>query len=552
MKIVRITFALLLLPTLSMLCAQTPALGKEQAPPGATVPLVVDVHPSPYRSSIYYRTNIGNQRFDMRDATLLDMISVAYNRQDQAILGGPTWIDFDRFDVVAKISTLQAPSFSADPTNSLVAQNPYDQIRPVLKRVLEERFHLVSKVDDRLLPGYVMTVAKDGVKMAEAKDPAATNSCQSEQDKATPGQFVVTCTSFTAEQIVSSFGGIYPHPIVDHTGLKKSYDFTFKINFGQVRTQEEYIRIFTEAFSKQLGLAIAPGDVSQPVIVVEKIDHTPTPNLPDIAKLIPPLPDLEFEVASIKPTADGEQQGMVRPAGSQITFTGLSLQDLLVRAWELPTGAMLGNAVDLLPKQRYTITVKLPPDIDARAVYMDPDQINDMLKKLLMDRFGIKVHWDQQTLDGWVLLAAGPKLKTADPNARTFCKYGPPEGEKNMEGADSQFDNQSHCQNVTMGQFADMLQNLAKSEIKNHVQDKTGLTGSYDLTFYYTSARKLRAANAAATAAAKESGATSSDPVGGMGIQDAFRKELGLRLEKQPLSQPILVLDHFEKTPTEN
>jgi uncharacterized protein (TIGR03435 family) len=179
MKIVRITFALLLLPTLSMLCAQTPALGKEQAPPGATVPLVVDVHPSPYRSSIYYRTNIGNQRFDMRDATLLDMISVAYNRQDQAILGGPTWIDFDRFDVVAKISTLKAPSFSADPTNSLVAQNPYDQIRPVLKRVLEERFHLVSKVDDRLLPGYVMTVAKDGVKMAEAKDPAATNSCPS-------------------------------------------------------------------------------------------------------------------------------------------------------------------------------------------------------------------------------------------------------------------------------------------------------------------------------------------------------------------------------------
>jgi uncharacterized protein (TIGR03435 family) len=344
--------------------------------------------------------------------------------------------------------------------------------------------------------------------------------------------------------------------MVDHTGLKKSYDFTFKINFSQIKTQEEYVRMFTDAFSKQLGLTIVPGDVSQPVIVVEKVDHIPTPNLPDIAKLIPPLPDLEFEVASIRPTAAGEQQGMIRPAGSQITFTGLNLQDLIVRAWDLPTGAMLGSAVDLLPKQRYTITVKLPLDIDARAVYMDPDQINDMLKKLLMDRFGIKVHWDQQTLDGWVLLAASPKLKPADPNSRTFCKYGPPEGEKNMEGSDSQFDNQSHCQNVTMGQFADMLQNLAKSDIKNHVQDKTGLTGSYDLTFYYSSARKLRAANAAATAAAKASGtdaaAASTDPVGGMGIQDAFRKELGLRLEKQPLVQPVLVLDHFEKTPTEN
>ena len=124
MKILRFALASLLVPITSMLFAQTAVPGKDQAVAAPTGPLIVDVHPAPYRSSIYYRTNIGNQRFDMRDATLLDMIAVGFNRQDQAIVGGPTWIDFDRFDVVAKIPTLKAPSFSSDPTSSLTAQNP--------------------------------------------------------------------------------------------------------------------------------------------------------------------------------------------------------------------------------------------------------------------------------------------------------------------------------------------------------------------------------------------------------------------------------------------
>jgi uncharacterized protein (TIGR03435 family) len=35
-------------------------------------------------------------------------------------------------------------------------------------------------------------------------------------------------------------------------------------------------------------------------------------------------------------------------------------------------------------------------------------------------------------------------------------------------------------------------------------------------------------------------------------LEDAIRKQLGLRLEKQPLTLPALVLDHIEQTPTEN
>jgi uncharacterized protein (TIGR03435 family) len=324
------------------------------------------------------------------------------------------------------------------------------------------------------------------------------------------------------------------------------------MKFGEMRTRDDYVRAYTDAFRDQLGLVVAAGDVLQPALVVDKVDRTPTPNAPDIAKLIPALPDLEFEVASIRPSADGEPQGMIRPAGSQITFTGLLLQELIMRAWDLPTAASLGDALPSMPKQRYTVLVKLPPDIDARAVWQDQDQVNDMLRKLLVDRFQIKYHWADQLRTGYVLLPGSPKMKKADPSSRSFCKFGPPAGEKDMEGGNSLFDREFHCQNVTMDQFADLLQSVAGVEIKTRVPNKSGLESAYDVTVYYTTGHKLRVDAAAAEAAAKQAENPTAEPIGGVSIGDAFRKELGLRLEQQQLMLPTLVLDHFEKTPTEN
>ena len=554
MKIFRLAFVLLLVSCASMLSAQMPAPAKELAPPVSAEPVdpvIVDVHPSPYRSAINYHMNIGHQRYDMRDATILDMIEFAYDREGDAVLGGPTWIDFDRFDVVAKVDSLVPPPAVAGPPDpAKPPTNPYDKIRPVLKQVLTDRFHLTYHTEDRPLPGYVVTVAKDGAKLTEAKNPTEPSTCKVAEEKPTQGQATLICTSETVTQLLATFRGVFPHPAVDHTGLSKSYDFTLKLVFGQIQTREDFVKLYIDAFAR-LGLVVTPEKVPQPAIVIDHVDR-PSANPPEIAKLIPPPPELEFEVATIKPAAEDEPRGMVRPLGSQITFSSMSLQDLLVRAWDLPTGAMLGNTPPWFGQGRFTVTVKLPPEINAQNVFQDQDQINRMLQKLMIDRFQIKYHWGEQTQDGWVLLPSTPKMKKADPNSRSSCSHGPLEGEKDMHTPDSPYDNQSHCVNVTMGQFADVLQNLAKSEIKNHVQDKTGITGSYDFTFYYSSTRKLRTNATAAAPATSDAGGTTSDPAGGMGISDAFRKELGLRLEKQPGVYPALILDHIEQKPTEN
>ena len=94
-----------------MVFAQTPVPAKGTAVPEAARSYLVDVHPSPYRVGIYYRTNISDQRF-------------AYKREDSAILGGPTWIDFYRFDVAAKIPSLKLPNPSVGLRTRKVSRIP--------------------------------------------------------------------------------------------------------------------------------------------------------------------------------------------------------------------------------------------------------------------------------------------------------------------------------------------------------------------------------------------------------------------------------------------
>jgi uncharacterized protein (TIGR03435 family) len=143
-------------------------------------------------------------------------------------------------------------------------------------------------------------------------------------------------------------------------------------------------------------------------------------------------------------------------------------------------------------------------------------------------------------------------MKKADPNSRSSCDLGPAAGEKDLISTpDSPYDHEFHCRNVTMDQFADLVQSLARSEVRNRVPNKTGLAGSYDFTLVYTSTPKLQTETDAAAAAAKEAGEVAT-PVLGVSIEDAFRKQLGLRLEKQPTTGAALVLDHIEQTPTPN
>ena len=567
MTILRISAVLLLASSASVLLPQRPApqrnpapLATSPAPPAPSGPLVADVHASPYRPSINYTVTAGHGRVDIRNATLVNLIDYAHGiedddgREDVSIVGGPSWLDFDRFDVAALIPSLQpAIPETGQPNYGMYAPLTNGTVRPVVERVLEERFHLKYHNAAWPLPGYVVTVAKDGPKLAEAKDPTAPGGCQAAPEKDNPGRVTTTCTSETIAQFLKLIGGTFRHPLLDRTELTKPYDFTLRFTSEQLSTRQDTINAYIQEMNKQLGILMTLGDVPQPALVVDHVDRTPTANPPETAKLVPSTPELESEVASIRVADPKEPQAQMHSSGSQITFSNYSLEQLVVEAWQLPSSAMLGDVPPWLDHVRYTILAKLPPGVDGRTLVLHQEPLDSMLRKLLADRFHVQSHWGEQKADGYVLLAGTPRMKKADPTSRTYCKYGPAEGEKDVRRVDSPFNGMFHCQNVTMAQFADLLSAVGgRADIKNRVVDKTGLKDSYDFSLSYTTGGRLLLQEAAAQKAAAQDGEATAGPVEGLGIEDAVRKELGVRLEKQPLPLPFLILDHVDKTPTDN
>jgi uncharacterized protein (TIGR03435 family) len=101
-----------------------------------------------------------------------------------------------------------------------------------------------------------------------------------------------------------------------------------------------------------------------------------------------------------------------------------------------------------------------------------------------------------------------------------------------------------------MAQFVDKLPAQAPAYINHAVVDLTGLTGAYDFAFAWTV--KGRLATGQSGADASGTAPVASDPTGDVTVFEAIEKDLGLKLELAKHPMPVVVVDHVERTPTEN
>ena len=83
-------------------------------------------------------------QFTVRNNTLRNVIRNAYQVQDFQIVGGPSWLDNDRFDVTAKAANPNAP---------------LDEMRSMVQALLADRFRLVVHRETRDVPIYALVVA---------------------------------------------------------------------------------------------------------------------------------------------------------------------------------------------------------------------------------------------------------------------------------------------------------------------------------------------------------------------------------------------------------
>jgi uncharacterized protein (TIGR03435 family) len=146
--------------------------------------------------------------------------------------GGPAWIRSDDgiYDIDARAEKGAIP-------DSLPSNVRADSMRPMLQKLLTDRFHLVVHHETKEMPIYAVTIAKGGLKLAKAdieeKDcPASANL------NLLPGDPVVECHMFVGGRgrglharaanmadLVRAVEAFTDRPVIDETALNGLYRF---------------------------------------------------------------------------------------------------------------------------------------------------------------------------------------------------------------------------------------------------------------------------------------------------------------------------------------
>ena len=545
-----------------------------------------DVHVSPKGTGpmggVARSMPVRNGRYEIKNATMVDLIRFAYGFDNDKVLGGPSWLEMDRFDVVAKVP--------ADSTPDLNKQ--------MLQSLLQERFNLVAHKETKPMPAYALVVGKkplmkeaDGTEQTGCRPKSASGPgpggpgpggpgmirlMMASRDGGEPQSFTLgpggtieyNCRNQSMEQFAANLQGMVganlgTSPVHDETGLKGvwNFDLNYSIGFvfGPAGDEANRITIFS-AVEKQLGLKLEERQIPTPVITVESANRVPSPNPPETAKVLPPIPvPTEFEVASVKPSDPGGRGGRFQTQpGGRFTAQGMNLRFLVARAFNTPTFNMFNSdAIVGLPgfadTDRYDIIAKAPTP-EGSTAQVDMDAMAPMMLSLLKERFGLKYHTEERPVTAYTLVAAKPKLKKADPNARTSCKNDnapPPAAPGSRVWT---------CRNMTMDQFVDRLQGM-NQDLSWPVANATGLEGGWDFSFTFNQRMGMpamamgmggRGGGGGGEGGPGSAMPTASDPTDSYTIFEALEKQLGLKLEKQKRPMPVVVIDHIEQKPTEN
>jgi uncharacterized protein (TIGR03435 family) len=506
---------------------------------------IADVHASPHSKATYMSGGwLDGERYIVHHATMLELISKAYGVKIRKILGGPSWLDKDRYDIAA-----QAPADTSD-----------DVITVMLRNLIAERFKLVVHTETTSLPAYLITAPDGGSRMKQS-DGSGTPGCKSQQSpdiKPVSGAPVVfSCHAESMTAFADFLHEIMSSPNaqeVDATGLKGLWDFDFKALYPP-RVTADTVNNF-KAIESWTGLKVVPGTAPLPVLIVDSVSETPTPNPPGIAAALPP--PAEFGVASVKPSLPGTKELMGNIGGGKIDLTGVTMKFLINFALDLDDQT-IANPPAWLDKDKFDIVAKVASPgataDHASATPFDDEDLPQMMKKLLEDRFALKWHMEDRPADAYVLLAVSPIMKKADPLYHSGCKEGPGPDGKDPRIAKPILGRLISCQNITMAQLAQELPGRSTGYIKIPMLDATGLTGAYDLVLSFSGYSQVGGYNEWSLAPPPPGGPDAVRlvvPPGGLLLFDAIEQQLGLKLEKQKRRIPTLVIDHINEVPKEH
>ena len=213
------------------------------------------------------RVNGNAGRLTIANNTLRNIIRNGWGLQSFQIIGGPDWIDTDRWDIVAKVEA------GAERQNMM----------PMVQNLLADRFKLVTHRETRELPIYALVFARPDHSFGP-KLHASSTDCQKEMSAAIarggppgpnspllcgirsiPGHFQLNAAALN--NFARNIAPLVGRQVVDKTGLTGVFDAELTWN-----DSEEGPSLFT-AIQEQLGLKFDAQRGAVEVLVIDSAER---------------------------------------------------------------------------------------------------------------------------------------------------------------------------------------------------------------------------------------------------------------------------------------
>jgi uncharacterized protein (TIGR03435 family) len=258
----------------------------------------------------------------------------------------------------------------------------------------------------------------------------------------------------------------------------------------------------------------------------------------------------EFDAVSVRPSAPpvGEYTWTTMEGGpgtrdpGRIQYRYITLTNVVSQAFSVDARQVSG------PKWLDTVRVDISATIPKGATKA---QLALMVRNMLTDRFGLKVHYEKVEAAGYSLTVDkhGSKLRESVATAEPVDGAPPDEPQTSVpvkldadgfpdrplgRGLNLTYANGARRVRSLGGSMA-QLATLVSNALNRPVTDSTGLSGKYDFTL---------TCNTGAGGDTRESVFPS--------IFSALPAQLGLKLVPKKMAVDQVVIDYMEKTPTEN
>jgi uncharacterized protein (TIGR03435 family) len=233
------------------------------APPSFDVAIVkVNKSGEPFAE----RSILPTGQVSLENNTMKNLVMEAWGLRSDQVLGGPAWLDADRFDVTSRT----APG------------TPEASIHAMLQSLLKERFNLAAHDEQRVLPVYALVIGKGKPQLTPTVGSPRT-FCNGLPGA--PGQMHRLCKNMTMAALANTWfykmaSFDFDLPILDFTGLAGAYDF--KLDWTPSRPGIMPVldpngpTIFDAV--RELGLNLERRKLPSRVIVVDHVDRTPAAN----------------------------------------------------------------------------------------------------------------------------------------------------------------------------------------------------------------------------------------------------------------------------------